>query len=211
MAKERTFSGETHAGDAPILPARLAKQNTTRGFRNIIKFNTLISCGCPNSEASNLIKFSTLILCECPNSEASNLIKLSTLILCECPNSEASNLIKFSTLILHVCECPNGETSNLIKFSTLILSECPNSEANCLVSVSDSREYCRSCLRSWGGGLQGPLTCKRFPLSHEPLWHAVPDAPFSSPRRWRLSPRSQWSPKMSTKRINYTTFQYIKV
>ena len=131
MAKERTFSGETHAGDAPILPARLAKQNTTRGFRNIIKFNTLISCGCPNSEASNLIKFSTLILCECPNSEASNLIKLSTLILCECPNSEASNLIKFSTLILHVCECPNGETSNLIKFSTLILSECPNSEANC--------------------------------------------------------------------------------
>ena len=70
MAKERTFSGETHAGDAPILPARLAKQNTTRGFRNIIKFNTLISCGCPNGETSNLIKFSTLILSECPNSEA---------------------------------------------------------------------------------------------------------------------------------------------
>ena len=92
MAKERTFSGETHAGDAPILPARLVKQNTTRGFRNIIKFNTLISCGCPNSEASNLIKFSTLILhvCECPNGETSNLIKFSTLILSECPNSEAN-------------------------------------------------------------------------------------------------------------------------
>ena len=84
----------------------------TRGFKNIIKFNTLISYGCPNSEASNLIKFSTLIL-----------------HVCECPNSETSNLIKFSTLILG--ECPNSEASNLIKFSTLILSGCPNSEASC--------------------------------------------------------------------------------
>ena len=60
----------------------------TRRFRNIIKFNSLISYECPNSEASNLIKFSTLILCECPK-------------------SEASNVIKFSTLILHVCKYPN--------------------------------------------------------------------------------------------------------